>query len=248
MPLSRLGSDTSVAAIAVLSGKPDIFIAGADIEEFVSIQTREEAETRSREGQTIMNRIADSPKPVIVGIHGVAGQITVGVDGRGGRVQGIGGRNTVRRLIGIGVCVAISIAIACVARPVGVQVSAIVRRVRRLHNRTVVASISVEILTNGRVQWVCVIDIQDAVRVVIEVTGIAHAVGVGVDAIVGGVGRLHHRTIVAAVGIEVLADVRVQRFNVGFIQDAVVIVVLIDAVADQISIDIERCRCGVEGV
>ena len=66
----RLGSDTSVAAIAVLSGKPDIFIAGADIEEFVSIQTREEAETRSREGQTIMNRIADSPKPVIVGVHG----------------------------------------------------------------------------------------------------------------------------------------------------------------------------------
>ena len=40
----RLGSDTSVAAIVVLSGKPDIFIAGADIEEFVSIQTREAAE------------------------------------------------------------------------------------------------------------------------------------------------------------------------------------------------------------
>ncbi len=66
----HLGTDTSVSAIVVLSGKRDIFIAGADIEEFVSIQTREEAETRSREGQTIMNRIADSPKPVIVGVHG----------------------------------------------------------------------------------------------------------------------------------------------------------------------------------
>jgi len=40
----RLGTVTSVSAIVVLSGKPDVFIAGADIEEFVSIQTREAAE------------------------------------------------------------------------------------------------------------------------------------------------------------------------------------------------------------
>ena len=66
----RLGADRSVSAIVVLSGKPDVFIAGADIEEFVSIQTREEAEKRAREGQAILNRIADGPKPVIVGIHG----------------------------------------------------------------------------------------------------------------------------------------------------------------------------------
>ncbi len=66
----RLGSDTTVSAIVVLSGKRDIFIAGADIEEFVSIQSREEAETLSREGQRMLNRIADNPKPVIVGIHG----------------------------------------------------------------------------------------------------------------------------------------------------------------------------------
>ncbi len=66
----RLGTDTLVSAIVVLSGKRDIFIAGADIEEFVSIQTREEAETVSREGQAVLDRIADGPKPVVVGIHG----------------------------------------------------------------------------------------------------------------------------------------------------------------------------------
>ena len=44
----RLGADRSVSAIVVLSGKRDVFIAGADIEEFVSIQTREEAEKRAR--------------------------------------------------------------------------------------------------------------------------------------------------------------------------------------------------------
>ncbi len=66
----RLSTDTSVSAIVVLSGKRDIFIAGADIEAFVSIQTREEAETVSREGQAVLNRIADGPKPVVVGIHG----------------------------------------------------------------------------------------------------------------------------------------------------------------------------------
>ena len=66
----RLGTDTSVSAIVVLSGKRDIFIAGADIEGFVSIQTREEAEAASREGQAVLNRIADSTKPTVVGIHG----------------------------------------------------------------------------------------------------------------------------------------------------------------------------------
>ncbi len=56
----RLDSDTSVSAIVVPSGKADVFIARADIEVFVSLQTREEAETDVRFRDTDTDRVAKS--------------------------------------------------------------------------------------------------------------------------------------------------------------------------------------------
>ena len=52
------------------SGKPDTFIAGADIEEFTRLQTQAELEALSRDGQEMLQRVADFPKPVIAAIHG----------------------------------------------------------------------------------------------------------------------------------------------------------------------------------
>src|SRR4029077_15334953 len=52
------------------SGKPDTFIAGADIDEFVALATAAEAERLSAEGQALLERVARFPKPVAVGIHG----------------------------------------------------------------------------------------------------------------------------------------------------------------------------------
>jgi 3-hydroxyacyl-CoA dehydrogenase/enoyl-CoA hydratase/3-hydroxybutyryl-CoA epimerase len=65
-----IASDESVSAVVVISGKPDIFIAGADIDEFVALRTREEAETLSREGQAMLDGVANFPKPVVVAING----------------------------------------------------------------------------------------------------------------------------------------------------------------------------------
>jgi len=65
-----LGRDPNVHAIVFLSGKRDVFIAGADIEEFVAIKTAAEAERLSAGGQEMLDRIARLPKPVVVGIHG----------------------------------------------------------------------------------------------------------------------------------------------------------------------------------
>jgi 3-hydroxyacyl-CoA dehydrogenase / enoyl-CoA hydratase / 3-hydroxybutyryl-CoA epimerase len=65
-----LEHDPSVKAIAFFSGKPDSFIAGADIEEFVKLTTAAEAERLSAEGQELLDRVARFPKPVAVGIHG----------------------------------------------------------------------------------------------------------------------------------------------------------------------------------
>ncbi len=68
--IDRLGHDEVVTAIVLRSGKPDTFIAGADIEEFVRLGSIEEATRLSRDGQLLMQRIADSVKPVVAAIHG----------------------------------------------------------------------------------------------------------------------------------------------------------------------------------
>jgi len=65
-----LEHDTAVRAVAFFSGKPENFIAGADIEEFVRLTTASEAERLSAEGQEMLGRVARFPKPVAVGIHG----------------------------------------------------------------------------------------------------------------------------------------------------------------------------------
>ncbi len=65
-----LERDPAVRAVAFFSGKPDNFIAGADIEEFVRLATAAEAERLSADGQQLLERVARFPKPVAVGIHG----------------------------------------------------------------------------------------------------------------------------------------------------------------------------------
>ena len=67
---AALADDARVRAIAFLSGKPDNFIAGADIEEFVRLGSAAEAERLAAEGQEMLERIARFPKPVVAGIHG----------------------------------------------------------------------------------------------------------------------------------------------------------------------------------
>ncbi len=68
--LQRLDADEVVKAIVLRSGKPDIFIAGADIDEFVALRTLEEAVRLSRDAQLLMQHVADSAKPIVAAIHG----------------------------------------------------------------------------------------------------------------------------------------------------------------------------------
>jgi 3-hydroxyacyl-CoA dehydrogenase/enoyl-CoA hydratase/3-hydroxybutyryl-CoA epimerase len=67
---AALADDPAVQAVAFMSGKPDNFIAGADIEEFVRLGSAAEAERLSAEGQEMLDRVARFPKPVAAGIHG----------------------------------------------------------------------------------------------------------------------------------------------------------------------------------
>ena len=65
----RLEKDPTVRAIVLVSGKPDIFVAGADIDEFLQIRTAADAERMSRDGQAMLDRL-ERGKPIVVAIHG----------------------------------------------------------------------------------------------------------------------------------------------------------------------------------
>ena len=68
--LSTLAADASVRAVVLISGKQDNFVAGADINQFVALETAEEGEALSRAGQEFVGRVERFPKPIVVAIHG----------------------------------------------------------------------------------------------------------------------------------------------------------------------------------
>ena len=68
--LIDLRDNPAVRAAVLLSGKPDSFIAGADIEEFTALTTQSAAERLSFEGQEMLSRIETLAKPVVAAIHG----------------------------------------------------------------------------------------------------------------------------------------------------------------------------------
>jgi 3-hydroxyacyl-CoA dehydrogenase / enoyl-CoA hydratase / 3-hydroxybutyryl-CoA epimerase len=68
--LLRVNEDTLIKAVVLISGKPDSFIAGADIEQFLEIVTAAEAERTSRMGQDLLDRLEKLRAPVVAAIHG----------------------------------------------------------------------------------------------------------------------------------------------------------------------------------
>src|SRR3954470_10392659 len=68
--LIRLRDDTSTRGFVLISGKPDSFIAGADIQEFTALTSQDAAERLSFEGQETVSRIETSHKPIVAAIHG----------------------------------------------------------------------------------------------------------------------------------------------------------------------------------
>src|SRR5688572_6943888 len=66
----RLESDLAIRAAVLISGKPDSFIAGADIEEFLEWKTAAQAESASREGHALLERLETLRTPVVAAIHG----------------------------------------------------------------------------------------------------------------------------------------------------------------------------------
>jgi len=65
-----LEGDSSIRGVVLASGKPDTWLAGADIDEFLALSTAKEAEALSRNGQELLARLAAMKIPVVAAIHG----------------------------------------------------------------------------------------------------------------------------------------------------------------------------------
>lgn len=68
--ISRFAHDDSVRAAVLMSGKPDGFIAGADIDAFLEFRTAQDATIASAYGHRMMDRLEHSRVPIVVAIHG----------------------------------------------------------------------------------------------------------------------------------------------------------------------------------
>jgi 3-hydroxyacyl-CoA dehydrogenase/enoyl-CoA hydratase/3-hydroxybutyryl-CoA epimerase len=68
--LDVLVAEKDTKAAVLISTKPDSFIAGADIDEFAVLESREEAYELVRSGQALINRLERIGKPIVAAIHG----------------------------------------------------------------------------------------------------------------------------------------------------------------------------------
>lgn len=68
--IKQVRDNISLQGLVFISGKPDNFIAGADINMIARSQNAQEAQALARQGQQIMAEIAALPIPVVAAIHG----------------------------------------------------------------------------------------------------------------------------------------------------------------------------------
>ncbi len=68
--LSDISADNNIKGLVLCSGKPDSFIAGADVRMLDECKTAKQAEALARAGQQIFNRLEALEIPLIAAIHG----------------------------------------------------------------------------------------------------------------------------------------------------------------------------------
>ena len=68
--LDVVESSSDVRAVVIASGKPDGFVAGADIKMLMAAKTAADVSELSRRGQRALDRLAELSKPVVAAIHG----------------------------------------------------------------------------------------------------------------------------------------------------------------------------------
>ena len=68
--LESMAKEDKIDALILVSGKPNNFIAGADIDMILATKDSSEAEALSREGHRMMNRWEDLPFVTVAAVNG----------------------------------------------------------------------------------------------------------------------------------------------------------------------------------
>jgi len=68
--MNTIEEETEIKAAILFSGKSDCWVAGADIKEFMKMESSEEAGDLSRSGNKLLTRLSKLKKPVIAAING----------------------------------------------------------------------------------------------------------------------------------------------------------------------------------
>ncbi|KAL4237045.1 hypothetical protein ACF0H5_005429 [Mactra antiquata] len=68
---SEVSKSAEVKGVVIMSGKPDCFIAGADVGMISECKSAAETTQLSKNGQTMFNELENSPKPIVAAINGV---------------------------------------------------------------------------------------------------------------------------------------------------------------------------------
>ena len=70
--LNEIESNSKIKGVVLCSGKPDSFVAGADVTMLAACETAEEAEKMSADGHLIFQRLENMKVPLVAAIHGPA--------------------------------------------------------------------------------------------------------------------------------------------------------------------------------
>ncbi|QOL24445.1 fatty acid oxidation complex subunit alpha FadJ [Thalassotalea sp. LPB0316] len=68
--LADIKADTSLKGIVLVSGKPDSFVAGADVNMLAGCQSKEEVLEIALQGHAIFDQLVNLPIPIVAAVHG----------------------------------------------------------------------------------------------------------------------------------------------------------------------------------
>lgn len=168
--LASLERDSDVKAIAIVSGKPDTFVTGADLHELIKLTEASQALAVATRGQQTLDKLSAVTKPTVAGINGVClgGGLELALacdkriatdekitelglpEVRLGFVPGLGGTQRLPRLIGVKAAVEMILTAKTITAHKALELGLIDQLVKADHLLDAVEAMALELSQTGK--------------------------------------------------------------------------------------------------